>query len=104
MNSAGVTLDSDAPGLTDQLRALSRTIEREPHEAVNYLLRAEEWLRVGCVKQAERDFQTVIVLAEEELRTRAWEYVPQAYIDRARIGLQMCHAAGVRGVDTRVKP
>jgi hypothetical protein len=89
VSSAGYPLTL-AEFSTSQLRLLSRAIDADPEEPVNYLLRAEEWLVCGHWQRARADFERARVLAEHRLAESAWGYIYQSYLDRVAQGLRQC--------------
>ena len=84
--------------MSGDIHALTRAITDSPEFAGNYLLRAEEWLRVGDLKMTQADYQSAETLALKEMEHSAWEFICQAYIDRARAGLLRCRPKSPRGL------
>lgn len=74
---------------THELTRLNRNIDAYPDAAINYLLRAEFWLKLEQTPQALPDLQKAIELAELERTQSPWEYREQAVIDRAETLLRL---------------
>ncbi|HMM27256.1 MAG: hypothetical protein AAGU78_06620 [Chloroflexota bacterium] len=90
-------LDLPAAGVPAIL-LLTETIEQQPDEPVNYLLRGEAWLRAGDRRRAADDFVMARDLAARRFAQSAWGYLDQAYCDRAQAGLAACQGALPAGV------
>ncbi|GEM_PF-1494029 len=86
--------DAPSPSPTERVppivHLLGHAIAREPHVAVHYLLRGEEWLLRGQAERARADFLRARELAAQSLARSDWGYINQAYCDRAEAGLRQC--------------
>lgn len=80
--------------LVTSIWLLTRAIETQPGEPVNYLLRGEQQLVQGLIDEARDDFLAARERAERLLPDSAWGYLYQAYIDRANAGLRECGDTG----------
>jgi hypothetical protein len=71
------------------LAMLDRAIADAPDSAVNYLLRAEFWLKNGHARRAIPDLEMALKLGQAELQASDWEYREQALLDRAHVLLRL---------------
>jgi Tfp pilus assembly protein PilF len=72
-----------------ELVELDDAIALHPEAPANYVMRGEIYLRARLDDLACQDFERAIVLAADEIETRAWGLIAQAMQDRARRGLKI---------------
>jgi tetratricopeptide (TPR) repeat protein len=71
-----------------ELNDLSEAIERDPAEAVHYLLRAGVHVELRQYQHAKDDYERALDLAENALAAADWGFSAQVIRDKALRGLR----------------
>ncbi len=71
-----------------ELDDLSQAIERDPDEAVHYVLRAGVHVELKQYQRARQDYKRALTLSETTLADADWGFSAQAIRDKALRGLR----------------